>query len=236
MFKRCGEPRSIKSKYYSDNFTSQKTLMTVRHPLIAKFFSLSLIFFIGGCVLFKEERTFSKSGLTITFRSLNALDDVQNIRFRYPIIVSEANIRNHLLSLYYQDIVSPRQPRSVFSPSVGSKLAPLFKTVLKKVKPGKYLHFTYQASRGLTEGQVFVTAKKIHWRFFKINGVVYSNDPLRIRKPTWQLVRVSGQSYQKLRTGGFEKTIKNRLIANINLPTPKNKYPPRSKRKSVLRK
>ena len=210
--------------------------MTVRHPLIAKFFSLSLIFFIGGCVLFKEERTFSKSGLTITFRSLNALDDVQNIRFRYPIIVSEANIRNHLLSLFYQDIVSPRQPRSVFSRSVGSKLAPLFKTVLKKVKPGKYLHFVYQASRGLTEGQVFVTAKKIHWRFFKINGVVYSNDPLRIRKPTWQLVRVSGQSYQKLRTGGFEKTIKNRLIANINLPTPKNKYPPRSKRKSVLRK
>ena len=210
--------------------------MTVRHPLIAKFFSLSLIFFIGGCVLFKEERTFSKSGLTITFRSLNALDDVQNIRFRYPIIVSEANIRNHLLSLYYQDIVSPRQPRSVFSPSVGSKLAPLFKTVLKKVKPGKYLHFTYQASRGLTEGQVFVTAKNIHWRIFKINGVVFSNDPLRIRKPTWQLVRMHGQSYQKLRTGGFEKTIKNRLIANINLPTPKHKYPSRSTAKSFPRK
>ena len=210
--------------------------MTVRHPLIAKIFSLSLIFFIGGCAVFKGERTFSKSGLTVTFRSLNALDDIQKIRFRYPIILSEANIRNHLLSLYYQDIVSPRQPRSVFSPSVGSKLAPLFKTVLKKVKPGKYLHFTYQASRGLTEGQVFVTAKKIHWRFFKINGVVYSNDPLRIRKPTWQLVRVPGQSYQKLRTGGFEKTIKNRIIANKNLPSPKHKYPSRSKRKSVLRK
>ena len=210
--------------------------MTVRHPLIAKIFSLSLIFFIGGCALFKGERTFSKSGLTVTFRSLNALDDVQNIRFRYPIILSEANIRNHLLSLFYQDIVSPRQPRPVFSPSVGSKLAPLFKTVLKKVKPGKYLHFTYRASRGLTEGQVFVTAKNIHWRIFKINGVVYSNDPLRIRKPTWQLVRMHGQSYQKLRTGSFEKTIKNRIIANINLPTPKNKYPSRSTAKSFLRK
>ena len=210
--------------------------MTVRHPLIAKIFSLSLIFFIGGCALFKGERTFSKSGLTVTFRSLNALDDIQKIRFRYPIILSEANIRNHLLSLYYQDIVSPRQPRPVFSPSVGSKLAPLFKTALKKVKPGKYLHFTYQASRGLTEGQVFVTAKKIHWRIFKINGVVYSNDPLRIRKPTWQLVRMHGQSYQKLRTGGFEKTIKNRIIANINLPFPKHKYPSRSTAKSFPRK
>ena len=210
--------------------------MTVRHPLIAKIFSLSLIFFIGGCALFKGERTFSKSGLTVTFRSLNALDDIQNIKFRYPIILSEANIRNHLLSLFYQDIVSPRQPRPVFSPSVGSKLAPLFKTVLKKVKPGKYLHFTYRASRGLTEGQVFVTAKNIHWRFFKINGVVYSNDPLRIREPTWQLVRMHGQSYQRLQTGGFEKTIKNLIIANINLPSPKHKYPSRSTTKSFLRK
>ena len=211
--------------------------MTVRHILIVNYFSLVLIFLIGGCVVFKGERTFSKSGLTVTFRSLNALDDIQNIRFRYPIILSEANIRNHLLSLYYQDIVSPRQPRPVFSPSVGSKLAPLFKTVLKKVKPGKYLHFTYRASRGLTEGQVFTTARKIHWRIFKINGVVYSNDPLRIRKPTWQLVRMyGGQSYQKLRTGGFEKTIKNRLIANINLPFPKHKYPSRSTTKSFPRK
>ena len=210
--------------------------MTVRHPLIAKIFSLSLIFFIGGCALFKGERTFSKSGLTVTFRSLNALDDIQNIRFRYPIILSEANIRNHLLSLYYQDIVSPRQPRPVFSPSVGSKLAPLFKTALKKVKPGKYLHFTYRASRGLTEGQVFVTAKNIHWRIFKINGVVYSNDPLRIREPTWKLVRMHGQSYQRLRTGGFEKTIKNRIIANINLPFPKHKYPSRTTTKSFPRK
>ena len=210
--------------------------MTVRHPLIAKIFSLSLIFFIGGCALFKAERTFSKSGLTVTFRSLNALDDVQQIRFRYPIILSEANIRNHLLSLFYQDIVRPRQPKPVFSQRVASKLAPLFRTVLRKVKPGKYLHFTYQASRGLTEGQVFATAKNIHWRIFKINGVVYSNDPLRIRKPTWQLVRMHGQSYQKLRTGGFEKTIKNRIIANINLPFPKHKYPSRSKTKSFPRK
>ena len=210
--------------------------MTVRHPLIAKIFSLSLIFFIGGCALLKEERTFSKSGLTVTFRSLNALDDVQHLRIRYPVILSEAKIRNHLLSLSYQDIIRPRQPRRVFSASVGSKLAPLFKTVMKKVKPGKYLHFTYQASRGLTEGQVFATAKHIHWRFFKINGVVYSNDPLRIRKPTWRLVRTHGQSYQKLRTGGFEKIVENRIIANINLPIRKHKNPSRSKTKSFPRK
>ena len=211
--------------------------MTVRHHWITKIFSLLLIFFISGCVLLKKERNYTKRGLTITFRSLAALDDVQQIRFRYPIIVSEENIRNHLLSLWYQDIVSPREPKPVFSRRVASKLAPLFRNVLRKVKPGKYLHFTYQASRGPTEGQVFATAKHIHWRIFRINGVKYSNDPLRIRKPTWQLVRIHGQSYQKLRTGGFEKTLKNRIIANINLPFPKNKYPSsQSATKSFLRK
>ena len=210
--------------------------MTVRHPLVTNFFFLSLIFLIGGCAVLKEERNFSKSGLTVTFRSLNALDDVQNIRFQYPIILSEANIRNHLLSLWYQDIVSPRKPRPVFSPGVASKLAPLFKNVLRKVKPGKYLHFMYQASRGLTEGQVFATAKNIHWRFFKINGVAYSNDPLRIRKPTWKLVRMQGQSYQSLQTGGFKKYIKNRIIANINLPFPRHRYPSLSTTETFLRK
>ena len=211
--------------------------MTVRHPLMAKIFSLSLIFLIGGCALFKGERTFSKSGLKVTFRSLNALDDVQQIRFRYPIILSEENIRNHLFSLFYQDIVRPRQPKPVFSQRVASKLAPLFRNVLRKVKPGKYLHFTYQASRGLTEGQVFVKAKHIHWRIFKINGIVYSNDPLRIRKPTWRLVRIHhGQSYQRLGIGGFKKNIENRIIANINLPFPKHKYPSGSKTKSFPRK
>jgi len=210
--------------------------MTVGYHLITKIFSILLIFFIGGCALFQEERSYSKRGLTVTFRSLNALDDVQNIKFRYPTILPESIIRNHLLSLWYQDIVSPREPRPVFNRRVASKLAPLFKTVLSKVKPGKYLHFTYQDSRGRTEGQVFATAKKIHWRFFRINGVIHSDDPLRIRKPTWQLVRMVGQSYQKLRTGTFEKTIKNRIIAHINLPFPKHKYPSQSKAKSFPRK
>jgi len=195
--------------------------MKARYILIINFLCFSLAFFIGACAVFKGERNFSKNGLTIKFRSLTHLDDVQNIKFQYPIILSEKNIRNHLLSLYHQDIVSPRRPKPVFSRATVAKITPLFKTVMKKVKPGKYLHFRYQAYKGITEGHVFATAKKIHWSFFKINGVVYSNDPLRLRKPTWKLVRMPGLAYQTLKTGVFKKSIKNRIIANINLPYPK---------------
>jgi hypothetical protein len=193
-----------------------------RKTLILKLFCFSLILFLGGCAaVLKEERKFSKNGLTIVFRSLRFLDDIEQIKFIYPIIISEENLRNHLLSLYHQDIVSPRTPRPVFSKRTANELAPLFRTVMKKVKPGKYLNFEYQAAKGITEGQVFATRKKLHWRILKINGVTHSNDPLRLRRPTWKLIRMPKQRYQILQTGGFKKVIKNRIIANIKMPFPR---------------
>jgi len=217
-------------------FLLLKVFMKARHILILKLFYLSLVFFIGACAVFKEERNYSKDGLTIMFRSLNHLDDVSNLTFKYPIIVSEKNIRNHLLSLLHRDIIKPRGLKPVFSKATVAKIAPLFKTVMKKVKPGKYLHFEYQDSKGITEGQVFVTAKKIHWRLFRINGVAYSNDPLRLIKPTWKLIRIPGQNYQTLKTGGFKKTIQNRIIANINLPFPKYRDRSRSSKNPLAQK
>lgn len=198
--------------------------MIVQRHCIWKIFTLFLACFISSCAVFKEERNFSRNGLTVTFRSLNSLDDVQYIAFRYPIILSKQQVSNHLLSLWHQNIVSPGKPKPVFSLDDVATLAPLFRTALKKVEPGKYLHFEFQSSGGITEGQVFATAKKIHWRFLKINNKIYSNDPLRIREPTWKLVRMHGQVYQKLNTGGFKKALKNRIIADINLPFPKQRY------------
>ena len=195
--------------------------MKSQYILIRRLLCYFLVFLMGACAVFKEERNYSKDGLTIMFRSINHLDDVGNLKFQYPIILSEKSIRHHLLSLFHQNIVSPRRPKPVLSRATAAKIAPLFKNVMKKVRPGQYLHFEYQGSRGITEGQVFVASNKIHWRLFRINGIAYSNDPLRIKKPTWKLVRMPGLGYQTLKTGGFKKSAKNRIIANINLPFPK---------------
>jgi hypothetical protein len=201
--------------------------MIILHPKIWKIFAFSLAFFITSCAAFKPEKTFSKNGLTVTFRSLNALDDIQSIKFLYPIILSEKQVLNQVLSLWHNNIISPGKPRPVFSFEEGTRLAPLFSKALKKVAPGKFLNFEFQSSKGLIEGQVFATAKKLHWHFLKINGENFSNDPLRMRKPTWKLVLMPGQAYQKLQSGSFIKTVKNRIIANINLPFPKQRPQPR---------
>ena len=198
--------------------------MFVRCPNIWKGLALFLAFFITSCAtLTKPEKTFSKNGLKVSFRSLNALDDVENIKFIYPIILSEKQLLNHLLSLWHQRIISPGKPKPVFSRDEAATLAPLFSTALKKVETTKFLNFEFQSSKGLVEGRVFATRKNLHWHFLKINNEVYSNDPLRIKKPTWKLVRMPGQTYQKLQSSGFEKSIKNRIIADINIPFPKQR-------------
>ena len=196
--------------------------MNAQHPITWRVFTFFLIFFISSCsTLFKPEKTFSKNGLKVTFRSINALDDIQNHRFIYPIILSEKQVLNHLLSLWHKKIVSPGKAQPVFSLDEGAKLAPLFRKALKQVESGKYLNFEFQSSKGLIEGKVFATAKKLHWEFVKINNKFYSNDPLRIRKPTWKLVRMPGQQYQKLQSGRSKKEIKNKLVVDINIPFPK---------------
>ena len=97
--------------------------MKVRHSFLVVFVSLVLC---SCAAITKEEKNYSKNGLTIAFRSLSFLDDVQNVKFIYPIILSEENIRNHLLSLYHQDILRPRKPTPVFSVAAVKKMAPLF--------------------------------------------------------------------------------------------------------------
>jgi hypothetical protein len=208
--------------------------MNAKNHITLRVVSFFLIFLISSCsTLFKPEKTFSKSGLTVTFRSINSLDDIQNYRFIYPIILSEKQVLNHLLSLWHKKIVSPGKAQPVFSLDEGAKLAPLFRKALKQVESGKYLNFEFQSPKGLIEGRVFATAKKLHWAFVKINNKVYSNDPLRIRKPTWKLVRMPGQQYQQLQSGRSKKAIKNKLIVDLNIPFPKGRSKSNPPKKSL---
>ena len=206
--------------------------MIVRRFIIWKISAFFLIFFIPSCATFKPERTFSKNGLKVTFRSLNALDDAQSIKFIYPIILPEKQLLNHLLSLWHQRIISTGKPKPVFTRDEAATLAPLFSLALKTVEPTKFLNFEFQSSKGLIEGRVFATRKKLHWNFLKIHGEKFSNDPMRLKKPTWKLVLMPGQSYQKLIIGGFEKKFKNRVIADINISFPKQRSQSRLETKS----
>ena len=122
-----------------------------------------------------------------------------------------------MLSLWHRKFEPPGKAKPVFSKKQVGELAPLLVKAFRKVKLNKYLHFEYRSPKGLTEGDVFASLDKLHWRLLKINGVIYSNDPLKIRKPTWKLVKIKGQKFHKTTTATAtdKKPQENLIIANL---------------------
>ncbi len=198
--------------------------MKSNHLLIRNALVISLVIFSFACGTFKEEKTYSKNGLTVTYRSFSRFGGgIKNETIRHPIEIPKELLSNHLLSLRHRKIDPPGRPRPVFSEEDAQGLSPLFVTAFRKIKPEKYLHFEYRSPRGLIEGDAFASADKIHWRLLTINGKVYSNDPLRIRKPTWKLVRTKGQKFQMVKTAIDQKPQENWIIADFQLSKPRRK-------------
>lgn len=199
----------IKSKHLSH------LISTNRQTLVA----IALIFLAAACGTLQKEKTFSKNGLTVSYRSLNRFGrEIIHYKIHHPVNLSTDLAKNHLLALYYRRIDPPSGAKPIFSKADIGDLSPLIVKAFKKVKPGNYLHFEYHSPRGITEGDAFSSKDKIYWRFLKINGEVYSIGPFRILKPTWKLARTRGQRFQKIPTALDPKSQENWLIANFNFP------------------
>ncbi len=227
------------------NFNDSYIIMSP-HQFSARsaLFILFIVLF-SACGTFKEEKTYSKNGLTITYRSLSRFgSEIQNYRVQHPINVSVELVNTHLLSLWHRQIDPPGRPKPVFSQKDAEDLSPLLTKAFQKIKSNKYLHFEYKSPKGWTEGDVFSSTDKIHWRLLKINGEVYSNDPLKLRKRTWKLVRTPGQKFQIIKTDIDQKPLENWVVSDFQLPEPnlKDRFnsssdsPPKPSREDISRK
>ena len=185
--------------------------------------TLPLLFFIAACGTLKEDRVYSKDGFTVNFpRLLSIESDLEDYQIDHPVKLSLKMVQNHLLSLLYREMNPPGKPRAIFTTKEAARLSPLFKRAMKKMDSDTYLHFQYQSSKGLTEGGVFATVDKIHWRFSRVHGAIYSSDILN-REPSWKLVRMQGQTFHKEATAFVKITRRNWVLANHKMPTPKRR-------------
>ena len=192
------------------------------------FLSVILIFICANCGTFKKENTYSKNGLTVTYRSINRFGrGIGNYRIKHPLKISAKWIKNHLLALWHRKILSYGKANPIFSFDEIETLSPLFAKALGKVGPGKYLHFDFNSSKGITSGDIFSSTNKVHWRLLTINGIAYSNDPLKLRKPTWKMVRTHGQTFHIVPTDISQKYQENWILANIKPQKIKRRFPSR---------
>ena len=192
---------------------------------VLKILLLSLILIFGGCETFSKERKYSKNGLTVTYRSLARFgSEITRYRVTPSSNITAETVSSHLLSLLHRRIQPPGKAKPIFSQKQVDSFSPLLAKALRKAPPNRYLHFEFQSSTGWTEGDVFTSVNKLHWRLLKIEGEGYSNDPLRLRKPTWKLVRARGQRFHKVNMGaGRQKSQENWVIATVGLKAPKRR-------------
>ncbi len=192
---------------------------------------LMLCLLLGACQSLEKDRTYNKPGLTVSFLRLYELsEDLEDFQIDHPVTISTDQVQNHLLSLYYQDIsVLDQKAYPVFTNEDVKKLTAGLKAALGKVEDGNYIYFGFQAKRGVTEGEVFSSVGKIHWRFLRINDVDYSNHFLGTTAPTWRLVRrMVGQEIYKEKTGLVKVTKENWIVVDLNLSKLKRRSATRS--------
>ena len=77
---------------------------------------LIFAFIFANCIMFKGERTYSKNGVMVTYRSLNRFGSgIENYRIQHPIGISAKRVNNHLLNLFYRKIDPPGKAKPIFS-------------------------------------------------------------------------------------------------------------------------
>ena len=124
---------------------------------------IALILIVAACGTFKEERTYSKNGLTVTYRSFSRIgNDITDYQIQRSANLTAEMVSLHLLSLWHRKIEPPGKAKPVFSKKQVGELAPLLVKAFRKVKLNKYLHFEYRSPKGLTEGDVFASLDKLH--------------------------------------------------------------------------
>ncbi len=188
-----------------------------------KTFFLIVSLGLGACQTLDEDKTYSKDGLTVNFLHTSRIEhEIEDYQLEHPISLSARLASNHLLSLLYKMENSSGKIQPVFSAGEARELGPLFQKALGKLSSDTYLHFKYQSSRGTTEGEVFGTVDKIHWRFQRINGSLYSSDILN-RETSWTMARMAGQVFHKVDTAFLKMTRKNWIVANFKMAHPRRR-------------
>ena len=199
--------------------------MKTLHTILKRYLLLYLTVALGACgtIKLKEDKNYSKKGLTVSFQRIIGIeDDIEDYQIDHPIKISTKLVQNQLLFLWYRMGGKGKNIIPVFTSEEAIKLSPLFKSALNKMEIGEYLKFEYNSEKGMIEGEVFASTGKIHWRFGRIHDLYFSKELFGDSGPSWGLVRrLRGQEIHSSKTTFGKIKSENWIINDFQLPTPR---------------
>lgn len=208
------------------------------YQLLISIFILSLYSgMISGCTSTPEKKL-KAEGFTLSYKDKSSAGSIiKKIQLSHPLKISEPEVRGHLESFTFEELSLFGNKKFVFLPEDIDRIARLLTKAIQRVPSHKIIHYEVETSEGTTEGDIFASKSRIHWRFNSINGMNFSGRAYTgWGNANWRLVPQSGQVYHAakrlLGTQAHENWIVTELVPAKSTRVSRKKSPRPSKNKS----
>jgi len=182
---------------------------------------LAAVFLTAACALPKE-RKLVKNGLTLQYISKISEDtELKETPLDHPAQITEEQIKNHLLSLRYEQLSIFGKKKPVYTKKDVEKISRLLAKAFRRAPPGDIISYEVETPNGKTEGEAFFSDNKINWRFKMIRGLSFVNSSSSNVRGTlaglWRLVPQRGQHLHVSDQLFGKKKWENWIVADLNL-------------------
>ena len=200
---------------------------TTGHLNIAFFTAILISLILAGCTSTQKSagKKLTTQDFTLTYiDKAQASGEIGDLTLKHPLSISERQMVFHMVALRYENYSLFNKPGPVFTREDIQKTKRLLTKALNKAHAQNIIKCEVKSESGTTKGQLFVSGEKLHWQFFKIQGVDYSLTRNQMARygTAWQLVPGNGQGFHTTSKLLGTKKWTNWIEAKINLPAPKN--------------
>jgi len=182
---------------------------------------LAVVFLATACAVPKE-RTLVKNGLTLQYISKISEDpELKDAAVQHPAEITEEQIRNHLLSLRYEQLSIFGKEKPIYTRKDVKKISRLLAKAFRRAPPGDIISYKVKTQNGKTEGEAFFSDNKINWRFKTIRGLGFVNSSSSNIRGTlaglWRLVPQRGQHLHTSEQLFGKKKWEDWIVADLNI-------------------
>ncbi|MCZ6512779.1 MAG: SHOCT domain-containing protein [Nitrospinae bacterium] len=149
---------------------------------------------------------------------------ISEITLDHPLTITERQMVFHLVALRYENYSLLSKVHPVFTKEDIQKMKRLLTKALNKAHAQNIIGFEVESERGTTQGELFASGGKLHWRLFEIRGVKYSltHNQMARYGTAWRMVPRNGQKFHATEKLLGTKKWTNWIEAQIDLPAPAN--------------
>lgn len=170
-------------------------------------------------------KTLTTEDFTLTYiDKAQAGSEINELVLQHPLSISERQMVFHMVALSYEYNSLLGKTVPVFTKGDIQKSKHLLTKALNKAHSQNIVRFEVESEGGTTEVELFASGGKLHWRFFKIQGVKHSLTRNQMTRygTAWRMVLKKGQKFHATKTLFGAKQSTNWIEAKIDLPAPEN--------------